>query len=252
MKYLIKVTEALKIMLQSRTSPFSLLKSGGSLSSIQITYSFKQLVCENIDTLIDVGANQGQFALAWKRFYPQSKVFSFEPVPETFQKLKTNTSGQKNIEVINMGLGNASGTLTIYKNGHSHASSFLKVSGFQKEHIPETSMEQGEEVIVSTLDIMLPTFQPLGKSVLKLDVQGYEKEVLSGGGKVLRKIDYLIIEMSFQPMYEGETLFDEMNEFLKKMGFSIVAPLGFLQMNDLQIPQIDFLYKRNEEQFVSN
>lgn len=245
MKYLIKIAEALKIMFRSHTSPFILLKKGGSLSSIQIAYSFKRLVNENIDTLIDVGANQGQFALSWKRFYPQCKIVSFEPVPETFVKLKANTSDQKNIEVFNMGLGTTPGKLTIYKNGHSHASSFLKISGFQKEHIPKTRIELREEVDVTTLDVMLPTFGPLGKSVLKLDVQGYEREVLTGGGEVLARIDYVIIEMSFQPMYEGEVLFDGMNEFLKKMGFGIVAPLGFLQMNDLQIPQIDFLYKRN-------
>jgi FkbM family methyltransferase len=247
MKYLVKVTEALKIMLRSHTSPFFLLKRAGSVSSIQIAHSFKQLVRGDIDTLIDVGANQGQFALSWKKFNPKSKVFCFEPVPETFRQLKINTSNYKDIHVFNLGLGSTSGKLTIHKNGHSHASSFLRVSTFQKVHIPKTSFEKLEEVDVSTLDEMCSTFEPLGKSVLKLDVQGFEKEVLSGGGTLLKHIDYLIIEMSFQPMYEGEMLFDEMNDFLKRLGFEIYAPLGFLQMNNLQIPQIDFLFRRNSE-----
>jgi len=50
--------------------------------------------------------------------------------------------------------------------------------------------------------------------------------------------------MSFRPMYEGELLFEKMDDLLKQFGFKIVAPLGFLQTNDLQIPQIDFLYER--------
>jgi len=143
-----------------------------------------------------------------------------------------------------MALGSKPGKLSIYKNGHSHASSFLKVSMFQKEQIPATAHEEPEEVSVSTLDTISKEFGDLGCSVLKLDVQGFEREVLMGAEDVLKKINFLIIEMSFRPMYEGELLFEKMDDLLKRLGFKIVAPLGFLQTNDLQIPQVDFLYER--------
>jgi FkbM family methyltransferase len=244
MKQLSKFLETFKILYTLGISPLYIFKKGSSLSSVRIVYCFKKLVQRDIDTLIDVGANQGQFALAWKKFYPGSRIFSFEPVPETFQKLKANTQPFSNINPLNMALGSKSGKLSIYKNGHSHASSFLKVSQFQKEHIPATVDEKPEEVAVATLDAMSQELGHLGCSVLKLDVQGFEREVLLGAGNVLKNIDFLIIEMSFRPMYEGEVLFEKMDDFLKDCGFRIVAPLGFLQTNDLQIPQIDFLYQR--------
>ena len=244
MKHLFKFLETFKILYTLGVSPLYIFEKGSSLSSVRIVYCFKKLVQRDIDTLIDVGANQGQFALAWKKFYPGSRIFSFEPVPETFEKLKENTQPFSNINTLNMALGSKAGKLSIYKNGHSHASSFLKVSQFQKEHIPATVDEKPEEVSVATLDAVSPELGQLGCSVLKLDVQGFEREVLLGAANVLKQIDYLIIEMSFRPMYEGEVLFEKMDDFLKDCGFRIVAPLGFLQTNDLQIPQIDFLYQR--------
>jgi FkbM family methyltransferase len=244
MNQLSKILETFKILYTLRISPLYIFKKGSSVSSVRIVYSFNKLVQQDIETLIDVGANQGQFAIAWKKFYPGSKIFSFEPVPETFDKLKANTQTFSNISTLNMALGSKPGTLSIYKNGHSHASSFLKVSQFQKEHIPATAHEEPEEVSVSTLDTISKEFGDLGCSVLKLDVQGFEREVLMGAEEVLKKINFLIIEMSFRPMYEGELLFEKMDDLLKQFGFKIVAPLGFLQTNDLQIPQIDFLYER--------
>jgi hypothetical protein len=60
----------------------------------------------------------------------------------------------------------------------------------------------------------------------------------------LGKIDYLLFETSFVTMYDGEPLFDEMHNFVKELGFEFIAPVGFLQTNDLQILQMDLLYKR--------
>ncbi len=245
MKYLIKLTETLKIIFTLRISPFYIFRTAVSLSSMQIVYSFKKLCSKNIETLIDVGANQGQFATAWKAFFPNTTVHSFEPVPSTFNKLQSNVLDISGVKVYNCGLGSKSGKLNIYRNAHSHASSFLRVSSFQKEKIPSTSDETLEEVSISTLNDIFK-FGDMGPTVLKLDVQGFETEVLKGANEILKKVNYIIIEMSFIPMYDGEVLFSEMNDFLGRLGFEVVAPLGFLQTNDLQIPQIDFLYKRRE------
>ena len=80
--------------------------------------------------------------------------------------------------------------------------------------------------------------------LLKLDVQGYEKKVLSGAVQSMKKIDYLLFETSFTPMYNSEPLFDEMNTFVKELGFEIVAPVGIFQSENMKILQMDILYKR--------
>ena len=87
--------------------------------------------------------------------------------------------------------------------------------------------------------------QPLiAPILLKLDVQGFEKNVLEGASVLLEKIDYLVLEVSFISMYEGEPLFDEMHTYLKEKGFKLVAPIGALPDPNLAIPQLDMLYKR--------
>ncbi len=81
-------------------------------------------------------------------------------------------------------------------------------------------------------------------ALLKLDVQGFEKEVLKGATNTLNKIDYLLFEASFVTMYKGEPLFEEMHTYVKEIGFELIAPIGFLQSENLQILQMDMLYKR--------
>jgi FkbM family methyltransferase len=244
MIYLIKITELLKLFFALKGYRKIFFKGNVSLSSIQIAYSFKRQIKEEINLLIDVGANEGQFALTWNHFFPQTRIVSFEPVPDTYKKLQQKIAGREKIQAINVALGSTAGQQKIHKNMHSHASSFLQVSDYQKDIIPRTVTDSLEEVTVSTLDNYMQEFGDFSNAILKLDVQGFEKEVILGGGKMLEKINYLIIELSFIPMYKNEMLFSEMNCFLEERGFEAVAPIGFLQDSYLQIPQIDFLYRR--------
>ena len=68
--------------------------------------------------------------------------------------------------------------------------------------------------------------------------------MIKGAGSGLNEIDHLLFETSFLEMYEGEPLFEEMHEFVKDVGYCLIAPVGFLQTTNFQIPQMDMLYKR--------
>lgn len=220
-----------------------IIKKGASIASFQINNSLYQFGI-NLKTIIDVGANIGQFALATHRFYPQAIIHSFEPVPDCFQKLTDNVEGIYNIHTYNFALGNQNNEISFFQNAHSHASSALKVSKYQKENIPKTKDYQEIRVQCLRLDefkFEQPLIAPI---LLKLDVQGFEKNVLEGASVLLEKIDYLVLEVSFIPMYEGEPLFDEMHTYLKEKGFKLVAPIGALPDPNLAIPQLDMLYKR--------
>ncbi|MEM6321269.1 MAG: FkbM family methyltransferase, partial [Bacteroidota bacterium] len=189
----------------------------------------------------DVGANIGQFAIASSMFYPKTQIISFEPVQESFSLLKKNTENKKNITTYGCALGDEKGTLTFYHNQHSHASSALAISDFQTAQIPQTQQFNKIEVPVRRLDEFEAQIIP--PALLKLDVQGYEKKVLEGGLRFLQKVDYLLFETSFVRMYDEEPLFEEMHEFVTRLGFTIVAPVGTLKANN-QIVQLDMLYKR--------
>jgi FkbM family methyltransferase len=195
--------------------------------------------------VIDVGANQGQFALAAAWCFPNARVFSFEPVPSTVAVLVRNTRRNPRITVCPVALGATDGELSFFESAYSHASSALPVHENQRRIWPETAKGRGINVPVRRLDSW--DFQgPLaGPVLLKLDVQGYECEVLKGAAGLLPKVDYLVFEASFVRLYEGELLFEEMHEVVKGLGFGIIGPVGLLEGTHGQILQMDMLYRRS-------
>ncbi len=221
-----------------------LRQPNASIASFNILDQLSHHISD-LGTVIDVGANQGQFACAVARFFPNAAVHSFEPVPETYEKLAVNTGSFPKIATYNFGLGSASGKIDFYQNEHSHASSALPISDFQKTELPETSKTRLITVPVERLDSVAGTIGTMaGPVLLKLDVQGYEKQVLLGAGSFIDRVDYLLFEASFVSMYEGEPLFEEMHELVCKMGFRLIGPVGSLEVGASQIAQMDMLYAR--------
>lgn len=243
MNFVRKLFNALYTIYISKRNLFSFFKQGASISSTQIMFSCKKYISK-LNTIIDVGANKGQFALAANHFFPDALIFSFEPAPNSYKNLVNNTKLKKNICTFNFALGNNNGEVDFHLNNYTHASSILTLSDLQKSVSPKTRNHTDIKVQLKKLDDLKDNIEISKPSLLKLDVQGYEKEVILGAEKILNEIDYLLVEASFVPMYEGETLFNEMNEFLKKYGFILIAPVGFLQSKDLQILQMDMLYKK--------
>lgn len=240
-----RILSALKIGRYKRKLLKKLLKSGGSLASYRLVISFKNY-CPEVKTIIDVGANQGQFALAAGEIFPDANIYSFEPVPEVFDILKKNTESAGNIRVFNTALGSEAGQIKFYKNDFSHASSAFPIHNNQVEMLPETSHTTEITVGVDRLENFLRKIELKAPVLLKLDVQGFEKEVLLGAGD-MTGIDYLLFETSFMPMYQGEPLFDEMHSFVKEKGYEPVAPLGFMELQNFKIPQMDLLYRRKDK-----
>ncbi|MFA5804210.1 MAG: FkbM family methyltransferase [Melioribacteraceae bacterium] len=216
-------------------------RSSASISSYKIC---KNLRDYNIKTIIDIGANIGQFSLAANHFFPNAMIYSFEPLPFEFARLSKNTNRRENIKKFNLALGNQCGTIDFYKNDYSLASSVLPISKQQKEFLPVTASQKRIKVSIERLSKIFPCLDVKGPVLLKLDVQGFEKEVLLGAVEILPQIDYLLFETSFIPMYEREPLFDEMHAFVKNLGFQFIAPLNFLRREDFTILQMDVLYKR--------
>lgn len=219
-----------------------LTNSNASISSFKINQSLKEYV-KDLSFVIDVGANIGQYAVAATSFFPNALIYSFEPVPDSFKILKELTNNKPNILAFNCALGDESGKLDFYFNEHSHASSALEVSDYQKSNIPKTKNTQKIQVDVYKLDDFKFPKEINSSVLLKLDVQGFEKKVLEGGTNFLKRVDYLLFETSFIPMYKDEPLFDELHQFVSQYGFEILAPVGILKVKN-KILQLDFLYKR--------
>ncbi|KAA2239906.1 FkbM family methyltransferase [Chitinophaga agrisoli] len=243
MNLLFKIADTVKVYLTAGRGFTSLLEKGASVASTQVLHNCRHHIPQ-LNMIIDAGANQGQFAIAASHYYPHAHIHSFEPLPDVYRTLQQNTRKISGISTYNLALGSSSGCLAFYRNAYTHASSALQVSELQKHMVPQTACADEITVPVKRLDDLLPTIPFDAPVLLKMDVQGFEKEVLKGAAHSLRHIDYLLFETSFEPMYDGEPLFDEMHNFVKDLGFDLIGPVGFLQSDKLQILQMDLLYKR--------
>lgn len=209
----------------------------------------KFLKSADIKTVFDVGANTGQFASAIKVLLPDAKIYSFEPIPECYERLTKKFPSNEQYQAFCVALGNEAGKITFWKSQFAESSSILPMSEIHKENFPWTAESIPIEVPVKTLDAVFPELNIIPKVLLKIDVQGYEKKVLEGGIISLEKIDFVLVETSFQTLYEGQATFDEIYRFLTSAGYEfagnfdqLIAPL------DGTILQGDALFvKRNNE-----
>lgn len=215
-----------------------------SLSSYQTCMAVKALIGEEPGTIFDVGANRGQFALAAAWRFPGAKIVSFEPLPAAVGRLRKATKRLANIEIVESALGSETGRLQFYAHSHSHASSALRAKDLHGR-LDTADREMGEiSVAVTTLDAFSAGREFRRPILLKLDVQGFERQVLEGAANFLKDVDYLLFETSFEQMYDAEPLFEEMREYVSGLGYKVVAPVGFLRDRNFVILQADLLWRR--------
>lgn len=196
-------------------------------------------------TVIDVGANTGQFAVASAKLWPGARVHTFEPVPESVEALRRNVSTLANVTVYPSAVGDARGELRLHVNSHSHSSSPLPLAETHRRSFPEARERRMVEVEVVTLDETFAGKALESSVLLKLDVQGYEARVLRGAEETLKHADYVVLEVSFRPMYEGEMLFMEMTRLMEGYGFRFERPVGWLSAPETgEVLQMDALFVR--------
>lgn len=208
------------------------------------------LLAQNIvpKTVIDVGANVGQFAIASAKLFDEVRIYSFEPNPACLRALEKNISALTNdVLVYPVALGGTEGEVTFHVNSHSHSSSILQLAEAHKAAFPDAVECRDIKVRMSTLDAMLAEVTLISPVLLKLDVQGFETQVLSGASNTLKQVDYVILEASFKPMYEEEMAFLDVISFMGHLGFEFMRPVGWLSDTFTgEILQADLLFRHTQ------
>jgi FkbM family methyltransferase len=174
----------------------------------------------NFATILDIGSNQGQFALMINAVFPEAQIYGFEPIPDCYQKLISNTTRIQKFKAFNLGLGYEQGEIEFQSNDFSGASSFLRMSNLHKDTFPYTKQTQIIKVQVERLDQVANKLMIEFPLLIKVDVQGYEIQVLKGGIETFQKAQAIIIETSHEHLYENQPLFDDIYCQLKSWGFN--------------------------------
>jgi FkbM family methyltransferase len=177
--------------------------------------------------ILDVGANRGNFATNILLGAPLSEVHCFEPNPELFPELEAkcrslgSEKGRPRAIANGIGVGTASGTLDLIVTNFAPASSMLPVSEASRSGWPKADLavKRRNAVPVRTIREYAGAHNIKAVKILKMDVQGFEMEVLKGCGDFLGHIEYIYAEIQFRPLYEGAPLWTDMLKYLKERGF---------------------------------
>lgn len=176
----------------------------------------------NIRTILDVGANEGQFSHKLIELGFDGKIFSFEPIASVFQMLQKNASPFPNWTPVHMGVGRQPGEHVINVSENLASSSLLSVNSASVLVDPTTRTARQESINVTTIDTFMRANGPLEEELLlKLDIQGYELEALNGALENLSRFKLIQAELSFTKVYEGAPLYKEVIAFLESYGFEI-------------------------------
>ena len=170
-----------------------------------------------IDLVIDAGANLGQFARSIRQKGYLGRIHSFEPVGYVFRALEKASEEDSQWTVTNAALGNKPGTEVMNVFGNHTLSSFLRPTELLRSY--DTGAPAATETVnVMTLDEVL--LEDSSRYIfLKIDVQGFEKQVLEGARETLSRTIAISIELPVRHIYAGAWDFRDAIEFIDQIGF---------------------------------
>lgn len=200
-----------------------------------------------INTIIDVGANAGQYAIELHELGFRGNIISFEPLSAAYALLDKTSKSKQNWVTAKIALGSSNHEAVINVANNLASSSILAMNNAHKEAEPSVVFSGSEKIQVVTLDSIWDKYLSNCNPgfYLKIDTQGYEKDVLLGAEKSLPKIRGIQLEMSLTELYEGEWLFEQMVHYLSENGFSLysVEP-QFYNHKSGQLLQMDGIFYR--------
>ena len=220
----------------------------GMLNGIYATVELEKLVkdIEVPETIIDIGSNKGQFILLMEQIFPNKIVYSFEPIIEMINKQKKFFKYKKNITFHNLALGSSICSKEFLITSRMDSSSFLKVVSNTNKSKNYSVIEK-RDIKVSTLDEIFLNEKISHPILIKMDVQGYELEVLKGANDLLKKTDYLLLEVSENEMYQNQPTEKIIIEYLKELNFEIFKANNWLSIKNTNFKQRDILFYKNNE-----
>ena len=169
--------------------------------------------------IVDAGASTGIMTKMFAERFPELQIYCFEPIQQTFKELTENTAKYKNLILINKALGSSPGLSVIHILDRISSSSILSVSEkIDDPYFAEALKEKKtENITISTLDIEIPSDKNI--AIMKMDVQGFELEILKGGQSTLRRTDLIVLEMQNHDYYRNAPMYYDLDKFLREQHF---------------------------------
>ena len=185
-----------------------------------------------IRTLVDVGANVGQYARTVRRAGYHEKIVSFEPASSAFSELAARTAKDPLWHSHQIAVGSSNGSLMMNLSEGSIFNSPLNISQGGVSASPNAKIVGTEEVLVRTLDDLLESLSVTLPLAVKVDVQGFEREVLEGARETLQSAQLIELELSPTPIYDGQMILQEALDRMSSAGFVLSLTENLLPQPD--------------------
>ena len=176
-----------------------------------------------VTVALDGGARTGGYAEELRAAGFGGRIVSFEPSGHVFPQLQARAAGDERWSCVQLGLADYDGEAVLNVSANLASSSLLAMSARLREH-PQCTYVARETVRVARLETLWPAWVgPEDRPFLKLDVQGYEAQVLDGAGRRLDDVVAIELEVSYVELYRGQTLAAALLRRLRRAGFRLLA-----------------------------
>lgn len=194
------------------------------------------------NTVVDVGANRGQFAVVAARRFPEARLWCFEPLPDARVRLQTILRHREHSTIIGTALADRADQRRLHVTHDDDSSSLLRVGHLQRAEFPRTHEVSRMPVQTTRLDEFLTRGSIAQPALLKIDVQGTELAVLQGTTSIIDAFDAIIVECSFVELYVGQAPASHVIAFLASHGHHLRGVYGATYGADGACLQADLLF----------
>ncbi len=212
----------------------------------------KRLKSKSIEVVFDVGASYGQYGAGLRNGGYRGLIYSFEPLKGPFKDLIAMAKADGMWSAHNIGLGSKNEVREINVAGNSVSSSLLEMTSLHITNAPNSKCINSELIEIQTLDSFLDSINLINqqKMHLKIDVQGFTREVLYGSKKFLSNPDLVSIEVELDlaKVYVGQPNWPEIISILEEFGFNLFSCSGgFHDVESGRILQLDAFFVKEPE-----
>ncbi|HJO35366.1 MAG TPA: FkbM family methyltransferase [Gammaproteobacteria bacterium] len=197
-----------------------------------------------VATVVDIGANRGQFALAARHCFPAGQIVSFEPLAGPAALWRAVFVGDGRARLIEAAVGPEPGEARIHLSARDDSSSLLPITERQNTLFPGTAEAGTATIRVVRLAEALPAADIEAPALLKLDVQGFELQALAGCEDLLTHFAWVYVECSFVELYAGQSFADEVIGWLRELDLHVSGVYNTAYDADGAAVRADFLFSR--------
>jgi FkbM family methyltransferase len=200
----------------------------------------------NVDLVIDVGANVGQYAASLRKATYAGWIVSFEPVAAAYEELAALASKDPRWRTFNMALGDNEGLAKVNVSHSAVFSSILPQLPAATTFDSEAQVVRSEEIRIARLDDIFAELPTSRAAFLKIDTQGYERQVLLGASKCLSSFLGVQMELPIIHLYEGTWKFHEGVIYMSDLGFEIsnIMPTNYDPTDSVSLVEVDCIFRR--------